>query len=171
MRTSEFVLTFLKNACYSCLLKLEIFDIKAYMFVHKKCDTFLSETRCSNEWVHLYEVKISNDYELSYFQMTNSKEDEIHMNLRELIDKGKCSIIALQNEHWNVIMSRKNGNSVSLLFLEWSHLICGNNRHTIVFSILCEILQTKILSLHVNCVNVGCIQISFKLFITNIPWV
>ena len=35
-----------------------------------------------------------------------TEEDEIYMNLRDLIDKGKLSIIALQNDHYNAIVSR-----------------------------------------------------------------
>ena len=130
------------------------------MFVHKKCDMFLSETRCSNEWVHFHEVKISNDYELSYFQMTNSKEDEIHMNLRDLIDKVKLSIISLQNDHYNGIISRKNYDRMLLLGLESNPLIHGNQNRTRVLFVLCKNFQMKIHSFNAGYANHGCIQIS-----------
>ena len=53
--------------------KVGNFDIKACMFIPKKRDQFPSLTICSNEWVQLHKVKISNDYELSYFQKTNRR--------------------------------------------------------------------------------------------------
>ena len=55
----------------------------------------------------MYDVKISDDYELSCVQMTNSKEDELNMNLIELIEKWKWSIIAHYDDHCDDIISRK----------------------------------------------------------------
>ena len=72
--------------------KVRNFDIKVCMLILNKCDLFPSLTRCSTEWFQLHEVKMSNDYELYYFQKTNSKEDEIHINLRDLIDKGNYQL-------------------------------------------------------------------------------
>ena len=104
MRVCSYI--FKKKCMLVLSAKVGNFEIKACMFIPKTCDQFPSLTRCSNEWVQLHKVKISNNYEIYYFQKTNTIENEIHMNLRDLIDNGKLSIIALQNDHYNAIISR-----------------------------------------------------------------